>query len=246
MKLRLFLSALATLLFASLAQAGTVDHIYNGSGSSQIIFNGSGSLEYIYGDIPQGVGTLISSDSFTGTNGLAITTNTHTLDTGGFWSEHTSYGPGDFIFASNRIRSSDANTGCYYSTATPASADYYVETVLYQSDVIVAGMGPAGRINTAANTMYLTRYNSTPGEWQLLKLVAGTPTTLGTYTASTSNGVSYTVRLSMVGTAIKVYLGGSEVISVTDSDIVAAGKAGIRGTSQSGGHHIDSFVAVNQ
>lgn len=147
------------------------------------------------------------------------------------------------MIQTNRIHP-NGGLRCAYASGTPASADYDVECVVRQVTT-VGQNGPAGRIDTAANTMYVARVITLAAATNvdLLKIVAGTQTQITTYIHGSSDGADITVRLSMRGTAIKVYVNGTERISVTDSDISAAGKAGVRGNTGTSvtGYHIDSI-----
>ena len=64
---------------------------------------------------------------------------------------------------------------------------------------------------------------------QLYKFVAGSATQLGSNYDITgvwgSDGVSATITLDMVGTTIRALIDDVEHISVTDSDVTAAGYA---------------------
>lgn len=187
--------------------------------------------------------TIFLTDTFTDTDNDALD-SAHTGEIGATWTEHSSVNTGDAIITSNRIRSTGANASIHYASGLPSSADYYVETVIFQAGSTIVGFGPAGRIQTGANTCYFARYISASTRWELFKTVAGASTSLGTFTHTTANSASYTIRLQMIGTAIKVYKDGVEIISATDGDITAAGRAGIRGASSGvGGHHIDSITA---
>lgn len=87
----------------------------------------------------------------------------------------------------------------------------------------------------------------------LWKFVSGVYTQLGSYTLpSIAVDTPYRIELSMSGSTIKVYLDGVERISVSDSSITAAGRAGLMvganwlGTpntpaSNSSGLHLDNW-----
>lgn len=182
------------------------------------------------------------SDTFTDTDGTQL--GDHTGETGATWTSHPAgaYSVHAKIDA-NRVHSNSA-LRCYYASGTPASADYDVEAIVRR--VTASGnIGIVGRLDTSANTMYLAMWTA-GGQWQLYKIVAGTSTQLGSsYNDNPANGTDRTVKLEMRGTAIKVYVDGTEQISVTDSAISAAGRAGWRGNgaTASAGFHIDSLTA---
>lgn len=172
---------------------------------------------------------IFLSDSFT----EAVTTvlSSHTPETGSTWIEHGSYadnlnvdGDSDSVAGL-----SGADVGLYYNDAAPAGADYSVTGNIFVVDNAVASYpGVVGRVATGANTMYRAIYRQDATIWRLEKMVAGVLTTLGTdFSQVLTNSQTYALKLEMIGTAIKVYIDGVERISVTDSAISAAGKAGV-------------------
>lgn len=186
------------------------------------------------------------SDTFTGSSGTEL--SLHTGETGATWTQVFGVGFNGLVLSdTNRVRSDDAATHlAYYASGVPASADYDVSGVIHQFS-ITGYMGVAGRMGTSEPDA--TKYTCELGDGNLYLQVhdsGGTPTTLGTYAASTSNGNDYTVKLEMRGTAIKCYLDGVQRISVTDSTIVTAGRAGIFAydvATNSTGFHLDSMTA---
>lgn len=233
---------LLTLAFVPcLSIAGTVGFDGPGTGSATFVTGGTGA--WTLSSSGSESGSTFMADTFTDTDSTAIVD--HTGETAATWTIQAQHPLSNYIITSNRLRTSDGVTGCVYASGIPVSADYSVTALVYQAGSSILGMGPAGRISTSANTMYAARYVSASGEWQLLRMVSGTASVLGQFAATTSNTVTYTVKLEMVGSSIKVYLNGSEIISVTDTQIPSAGRAGVRGVSQSGGHHIASISATN-
>ena len=186
------------------------------------------------------------SDNFDDTDGITLSTHNAA------WTRHTSYTVNAQI-AANRVRQSATGNSVYWHSGSPASADYSVSSDLFMKEPQggQSYVGVAGRINTAGNTFYVARYagGATDG-WQLAKFVGGSFTSLGVSAQSTVDETSYNVKLEMIGTAIKLYKEGSgtALISVTDSAITAAGKAGIyfsddSSASDTTGIHIDNFSA---
>ena len=186
------------------------------------------------------------SDSFGGTENTTLSTYNAA------WTRHTSY-TGNSEIASGRVRPSGTATSAYWHSGSPANADYSVSADLLMKEANggVASVGVIGRIDTAANTFYMARYSgNTDDAWQLYKFVAGTATLLGSSAAALTDETSHNCLLRMVGTTIGLYVDGSSTatVSVTDSAITAAGKAGIRmlanGTpDDTNGIHIDNFSA---
>jgi hypothetical protein len=156
----------------------------------------------------------------------------------------------DGVVTGGRLRATSISASVYQSTVTPATADYEVSTWIdiRSKDTQTIQNGPAGRMSASADTYYYARYTegATPG-FSLFKRVAGTATQLGsTFTNTLWDGQWVKLTLSMQGSTIKMIVNATERVSVTDSAITAAGKAGVRmagvvGVEQYG--QIDRVVA---
>ena len=189
--------------------------------------------------------TTFGQDDFTGNNTDPLADRV--ASGGGTWIEHTSYSVGDTLITDgNRARCTVSPT-CFYHSGTPASADYDVSVgVVMLSDNDSSQVTAAGRIDTAANTMYVGGYTTSGNIWFINKFNAGTVATIGTAAANLTVGQEYTAKLEMRGTALKLYVDGVETVSGTDGTITAAGKAGFRMQGASGtttGLHMDNFLA---
>lgn len=184
-----------------------------------------------------------ASDDFTGTDLDAINGRTATL--GGTWTQHVSYAASGVI-QTNRLLTS--GTAAAYLDGTPPSADYIIRaTLTCLSDNNSHAIGIAGRIVEAANTMYHVRRNTSSDQWELFKFIAGAATSLGTSAAAFGLGETKELALSLIGSAIRVYVDGALLIDAANGDITAAGKVGFRGngTGDAGvGIHMDDFRAV--
>lgn len=187
-----------------------------------------------------------ASDSFTGTE------NTELVAYSASWTN----GPvatGKMEIAANRIRHNSTTSSIYYHANTPASADYSVSADLYvKSTGISNAPGVAGRMSTSIASFYMARYLADAANlaWELYKAVDNTFTLLGSSAQTLVDETSYNIKLDMVGTAIKLFKEseGTAVISVTDSSVTAAGRAGIRtysgvAPSDTTGLHLDNFSA---
>lgn len=160
-------------------------------------------------------------DTMTGTNWTSITSRTGEL--GATWTTHGTYSGLWRLFGG---RAYCEVPGIVYASGIPASADYVVECDYYMASD-VAAIGIAGRIQTGSNTAYYTYYNG--GELVLAKVVSGAITSLNAIPGGImSVGNTYRLKLSMIGTTIKSIVNGVEYISVTDSSITLAGRAGLR------------------
>jgi hypothetical protein len=133
-----------------------------------------------------------------------------------------------------------------YPSGSPGSADYQVQGDYWFSGTKALGLSLVGRLDTAADTFYWARHNPSTNNWELIKRVAAANTTLGTFNdTGFTTGVTRAIKLEMIGTAIKVYVDGTQRISVTDSAISAAGKGGVlaQGDSSAGRIRLDNFLA---
>ena len=180
--------------------------------------------------------------TFNGPNGTELSV----LDSD--FTEHTSYTINSEVYT-NRLIQSAAGNSCYYHSWTPVSANYSVLADLYVETGVGHG-GPAGRIDTGANTMYQFRYQFGSTAFRLFKIVAGVATQLGSNSAATlTNGQTYMLELKMNGDQISGYVDGVlKVGPITDTAITAKGKAGIRlnGATSIAGYHLDNLRTENK
>lgn len=118
--------------------------------------------------------------------------------------------------------------GLSLAPGLPASADYDVSaTVTLTGSAAGVAAGVSGRTSTGGGyTGYVARYNA-GGQWEILRFLAGNAVVLGSYIQTLSLSTPYTVTLRMTGTTIKLLVDGVERISVTDSSLSTAGRAGL-------------------
>ncbi|KAF0218801.1 MAG: laminin G sub domain [Geobacteraceae bacterium] len=185
---------------------------------------------------------IFATANFTGTDDATL----QVADTN--FTLHSSYTVNSVI-TSNRCRNSaTAGLSCYYHSGVSANADYSASLDIYAaSNSANSQSGAACRLSTSDNTMYLARYIQGTG-WTLAKIVSGTFTQLGsTYAQTLTVGNIYNVKVQAVGSTIKMFVDGVERVSVTDTAITTAGKAGLRsqlGTATTG-YHLDNFQAID-
>ncbi len=177
------------------------------------------------------VAAPLRTDLFTGTDGTSIAS--HTPDGGGTWSTvFASGGTGpDLRIKSNRVLptiSSGAPTSTTVQSwlSGSSNADCAAEVDAYVYSVTGSSVMVGCRV-TGANTSVAYLYRAVladDGTLTLSKIVNGSYTVLGTYSAGTLTvGSTYTVRVEAIGTAIKAYINGVQRISVTDSSVTAGG-----------------------
>lgn len=181
-------------------------------------------------------------DSLTDTFPTAL--QSHTANTGQSWSRHSSVGGMTFTGGGGKIQTDGAQVTVYKSSWVPAAADYDVITTLVRDSSGSAGSASysAGRIDAAVQTYYFFGYNMPSGYWELSKCIAGTFTTLATFTQTVAVDAIRVCKLQMRGTAIKGFVDGVERCSVTDSSITAAGSLGVIGYNGGGQMLIDDVT----
>lgn len=181
-----------------------------------------------------------ASDDFTGTAGSLL--SGRTASDGGTWTKHPSAAVDSRITAANKMRKNASNASLasiHTHSYTPPTAEYDVQMNITRgttSPIAAAGLGPVGRQDTAALTMYHARYAEGTG-WQLLRFVTGTATVLGTSaTPALATGGAATLKLELRDAAKKVYVDGVELAGLTSTDntITAIGRAGIRAFAGTG------------
>ena len=180
-------------------------------------------------------------DSFTDANWVNLTA--HTGAVGATWTNGTPAGSYQ-IYLNHAY---PITAGVIYASGLPATAEYSVECD-YKIVSATGSPGPAGRINTAANTYYGVYYDHSAGHWLLIRVVSGTITTLSQWVSGVTIGQTYRVKLELLNATKKVYVDGVERISSTDNTITAAGRAGLRSGSSNTSttaKHMTNFLAYD-
>jgi hypothetical protein len=180
-------------------------------------------------------------DSFTGTDGTALTS--HTPEVGGAWSDN---GSGLLKLLTNKIETVNFGRASALSSTVLTSADYDVSADVTMN---VTGWGNSagvqGRFVGNYSDGHEAYFSEGTHTWNLRRWTGGNPTALGSYADPTFTSGTKNLRLSMVGSALKVYVDGVLRISVTDATITAANKAGLY--SEGGIHNgilLDNFLVT--
>ena len=184
-------------------------------------------------------------DEFTDADTTAL--ESHAASDGGSWTKHSNSGAGSVTIDNNRVHNpNDTTMHMYYHSWAPVVADYAVTVgVVMRSDNNASMAGPAVRIATGANTCYYARYFTNGNFWQILKVVSGSTTALGSTVAQTLTvDQIYLATLEVRDTALILSVDGVVIREVTDTSITSAGRAGIRvqdAASATTGVHLDSW-----
>jgi hypothetical protein len=188
----------------------------------------------------------IFTDVFTGTAASDLTAHTVTGGSGGPWARHVDKA-GTIVFdtAGTGILISVTPAAYQPSGLTPPGADYAVTGTLRCKSFQNAGSSIyiGGRIGSSTGQLdgYYVRFladatTDGAGTWQLIRFntAGASGTTLGSYHEAAGGmvvGATRTVKLSMVGSAIRVDIDGVQRISVTDATVSRVGKPAFYGTS---------------
>lgn len=97
------------------------------------------------------------------------------------------------------------------------------------------------RCASGADTAYILEANSAMSRWQLLKVVAGSFTSVSGGTVSRTITLPITVRLECQGTAQRCYLDSTLVGTYGDTDITTGQRGGIAAYNPGGTQLIDDF-----
>jgi hypothetical protein len=177
-------------------------------------------------------------DSYEDSPGTLL--QSHTGATGATWTPHFASG-GNAQFSSTGSEVESGTQAVYMASGLPPGADYRVAAHMYFHTTSSGGVTYSfvtGRMDEASLTMYMFGFvYSGVNRWELKKFVNGTETLLASSTEGLpSPGDSPLVDLQMEGSTIKGVVDGIDIVSVTDTDITATGRAGLRmltGSSQS-------------
>jgi hypothetical protein len=196
------------------------------------------------------IGQIFVQDTFTGTDATPLIS--HTGETGATWVTHSSFttGSGYSIKSNVAITTSAGAASLNYASGIPPSADYEVRAnfKILTAAFEAFGQGVAARVQPSPiNSCIFFRY-VTPGTFQCFQTSTGTSSQIGvSSTVALSAGVTYNIKLAVVGSTVTGSLNGNTVCSGTTS-IVQAGRVGVRGVSASNttGIGIDDLMGVSR
>jgi len=187
--------------------------------------------------------TVVNSlplDTFTDANGVLL--SNHIADSGHGWVANAN----NFVIASGRARASAVGVGLRSDYAFP-TPNQFVEADMTPLTVIatqIAFLTVRAQANT--DTYLYGGYNGSA--WIIgRKTGPGTFVPIATVPATLTPGSSYHLRLEAVGTAIKLYVDGALIISITNTTQTISGYGGIGNLTQAGGVstgiHWDNFTS---
>lgn len=183
-----------------------------------------------------------AQDEFTDTQFTLL--QSHVPDVGTAWTKHTSSDTSNLTIYNNLLyfpATALNHKAIYYTTIAPTTAEYTLQMDL-TFDGTSGVFGLAARIDTATDTMYVGRYNSSTGKWEIVKVSAGTITTLASVDAPITLWSSRQLKFVVYDAYKALFVDGLEVCRTTDNTISAIGKVGLRFLSQE--IPIDSYNTI--
>lgn len=161
------------------------------------------------------------SDTFTDTNGVVLTA--HNSDIGMTWAGSV------MTIQSNQVTFGTFGTAVCFSTRVPTSPDYSVQaTIVFNGATRAASFGGVTARGSISSDYYRAMYDGDAEVWRLQKLASTVVTNLGsTFAMAYVQGASHTVKLTLTGTSLEVFIDGVSRITATDSTHAGIGRAGI-------------------
>jgi hypothetical protein len=155
----------------------------------------------------------------------------HTPDTGGSWVRLQGAGGSGIETQSNDavLSGSSYSIYIYHTSVAPPTPDYTITAPMYwSSNPDYSRLILVGRLLDATN-YYSAGFARDTGNWYINKTVGGVDTGLSQVAGSFPAGPAKVVKLIFAGSTIKLNADGVDVLSVTDSDLTAAGYPGLWG-----------------
>ena len=163
-------------------------------------------------------------DTFTDSDATAL--QSHTGEEGASWTERTA--SNDVTISGNAaVAPATGGPVVYTASGTPSSAEYDVLGVIVPTAGSNRDLALLGRYADLDN-FYMAQRES--GSWRLIKNVAGSLTELSAAAETVSAGIAYSVRLRLRDGAQTLYVNGAVKAVGSDTDLTAAGLAGVRGS----------------
>jgi hypothetical protein len=200
--------------------------------------------------VPPPVSGEFAADNFTDTAG--VTLQAHTPSGGGTWTKHADSTCDIVITDANRVRQGGTagQIGLYYHSGTPSAADYTVSGVVrLVTDNGVSNVALAARLDVTTGACYWFGLSVFSNGWRLFYYNgSGGFTQIGTTVAQgTASGQEFAAALNVNGSTLTCSVDGVPIITQSDANLSAAGRAGIfvdAVASNTTGVHLDTFVAT--
>lgn len=188
-----------------------------------------------------GGGSTFATDNFDGRSGDL---DGDTASGGGTWTDPAlTNSSTEFIVGSNQVTSDDATDwDAYYHSATPPSANYYVQGTVFVTASGRLSMGPAIQV-LDHNNWIGCYWHGGEGDWNIYKYVSGSLSLVDDGEVTNPPTTARTVKLSRSGTTYTCTSDGVTVASGTDTSFSNAEKAGIMANFANTDSTFDNFEA---
>jgi hypothetical protein len=239
------------------AVSGASEYVYSTWTSGSVQFGGNNGTtvnNFQAGDISTNLFTPLATENFTesgtfGNSDLVPYTNGDLHTKNANWVYQ---GASSFTVSSNKVYSNVAGISfAYRSDISAPTNDQWAEEVVSLTTVTgTQNSGPAVRVSTSAQTAYILQMGT--NLLRLSSVIAGVTATLGDALSPAVTGDA--VRITVVGTTLKVFKNGVLVIGpITDANIASgnvgifsAGNATVNGFSKwAGGSMTELTAATN-
>lgn len=182
---------------------------------------------------------LIASDSFGGTAGNNLNTDSDWGNLQGNWLYNNAGG----------VRPSGGSTCLYqWLTNNVPSGNVYAVSADVVNYTNASLSGPAIRIDTTNFYCFFTRYNNGSNTYQLYKTTSGGTSLVAESTTKTFNtGTTKKVTLVNKESLVEVWADNTLMCSATDSDLVSNNRVGMRaanGSANNAGQHLDNWEFI--
>lgn len=159
--------------------------------------------------------TQLYTDDFNRANNASLGAN---------WTETN----GTWEILSNQLRVSGATKTSWDARHEQVldTSDHYAQAVVVTTSGTDMWPGVATRFAAAARTYYASRYNRNAARWEIVKVVAGVITSLGTFSEAMP-AFPYTIRCEAEGSTIRCKHGATQKISLTDTSITTGVRGGV-------------------
>jgi hypothetical protein len=170
----------------------------------------------------------VFNDTFAASNNTELKNHTPT-SVGTGWTERVNDSTRRLSILANAVSASGFSSGStILYTADYTSVGAEIDVAMRIVSLYGGSDGPVyliARYQDANNFYGLRITREATEKAKIFKVVSGTATVLATTSTTPSNGD--TLKLEVIGSTLKAYINGSEVASVIDSSITAAGPGGL-------------------
>lgn len=196
--------------------------------------------------------TTVISDTFTGTNGTALTS--HSPDVGGTWSKFVmvtgnggSSNGGEIQSNKAQVSPGQSGNNAYNDvgvvmTATSADVTLTVDFTNSASNAITRPCIIFRASSSSSGDHLVWRLRGTDGDSRIAKSISGTQTAIDTVSFTWATSTTYALKLVLSGQSVKAYIDNVLKHDLTVSDQSSAQYFGIGRGNSDGGDTWDNLL----